>query len=253
MSGLGGWEARRAEAGCLRGDGKSQQLLSAAGQSVFTGTPGLGLALPADSVHQPSLHPVFFVRAAVQRPALASSAPRLPIDSRACTHLQPPSDLQAVRRDGRLDRQAHGLSPGNHKVLLGVRQEQRPQGAGCCAPRGGLLSCLPLWLPIWRLRHGQASPHGAWAPCGHRAGRWQARLCLTVHAPHMHPPVFLPKQDPSDKSFILADDTLQRLTGEKRFKGFSFAKFIKNHIRGYADQASDGEAGGAGEEEAEAE
>ncbi|KAL4418779.1 hypothetical protein ABPG77_001646 [Micractinium sp. CCAP 211/92] len=60
-------------------------------------------------------------------------------------------------------------------------------------------------------------------------------------------------KDPSDKSFILADDTLQRLTGEKRFKGFSFAKFIKNHIRGYADQASDGEAGGAGEEEAEAE
>lgn len=60
-------------------------------------------------------------------------------------------------------------------------------------------------------------------------------------------------QDPSDKSFILADDTLRALTGESRFKGFSFAKFIKAHIRGYADQASDGEAGGEGGEEAEEE
>jgi chromatin remodeling complex protein RSC6 len=44
-----------------------------------------------------------------------------------------------------------------------------------------------------------------------------------------------PLQDPSDKSFILADDTLKALAGEERFKGFSFSKYIKDHIRGYAD------------------
>ncbi|PRW60595.1 Upstream activation factor subunit spp27 [Chlorella sorokiniana] len=37
-------------------------------------------------------------------------------------------------------------------------------------------------------------------------------------------------QDPSDKSFILADDTLKALTGEERFKGFGFAKLIKQHL-----------------------
>lgn len=42
-------------------------------------------------------------------------------------------------------------------------------------------------------------------------------------------------QDPSDKSFILADDTLKALTGEERFKGFSFSKHIKDHFLGYAD------------------
>ena len=39
-----------------------------------------------------------------------------------------------------------------------------------------------------------------------------------------------PMQDPSDKSFILADDTLKALTGEERFKGFGFAKLIKQHL-----------------------
>lgn len=37
-------------------------------------------------------------------------------------------------------------------------------------------------------------------------------------------------QDPSDKSFILADDALKGLTGEARFKGFGFAKLIKQHL-----------------------
>jgi chromatin remodeling complex protein RSC6 len=41
-------------------------------------------------------------------------------------------------------------------------------------------------------------------------------------------------QDPSDKSFILADDTLKKLTGEERFKGFGFSKLIKEHFTGYA-------------------
>ncbi|KAL4421538.1 hypothetical protein ABPG75_010829 [Micractinium tetrahymenae] len=57
-------------------------------------------------------------------------------------------------------------------------------------------------------------------------------------------------KDPSDKSYILADDALQRLTGESRFKGFSFAKFIKAHILGYAD-AEGGGGGGGDEDEAE--
>ncbi|KAI3429664.1 hypothetical protein D9Q98_005749 [Chlorella vulgaris] len=43
-------------------------------------------------------------------------------------------------------------------------------------------------------------------------------------------------QDPTDRSYILADETLQALTGgEKRFKGFSFSKFTKQHFKGYAD------------------
>ncbi len=32
----------------------------------------------------------------------------------------------------------------------------------------------------------------------------------------------------------MADDTLRALTGEERFKGFSFAKLVKEHIQGYA-------------------
>lgn len=42
-------------------------------------------------------------------------------------------------------------------------------------------------------------------------------------------------QDPSNKSIILSDDVLKRLTGEDSFKGFAFAKHIKPHILGYAD------------------
>ena len=41
-------------------------------------------------------------------------------------------------------------------------------------------------------------------------------------------------QDPDDKSFILADEALQALTGESRFKGFGFSKLIKQHFTGYA-------------------
>lgn len=37
-------------------------------------------------------------------------------------------------------------------------------------------------------------------------------------------------QDPSNRSFILADDALKGLTGEARFKAFGFSKFIKQHI-----------------------
>lgn len=48
-------------------------------------------------------------------------------------------------------------------------------------------------------------------------------------------PATPPEQDPADKSFILADAALQALTGEARFKGFSFSKYIKPHVLGYAD------------------
>jgi upstream activation factor subunit UAF30 len=41
-------------------------------------------------------------------------------------------------------------------------------------------------------------------------------------------------QDPSNKQFILADETLRELTGENRFQAFSFSKLIKEHILGYA-------------------
>jgi len=42
-------------------------------------------------------------------------------------------------------------------------------------------------------------------------------------------------QDPSNKQFVLADETLRKLTGEERFKAFSFSKLIKDHVLGYAD------------------
>lgn len=42
-------------------------------------------------------------------------------------------------------------------------------------------------------------------------------------------------QDPANKSVIVADGTLKKLTGEDSFKGFSFAKYIKEHILGYVD------------------
>jgi upstream activation factor subunit UAF30 len=42
-------------------------------------------------------------------------------------------------------------------------------------------------------------------------------------------------QDPANKSVIVADGTLKKLTGEDNFKGFSFAKYIKEHILGYVD------------------
>lgn len=42
-------------------------------------------------------------------------------------------------------------------------------------------------------------------------------------------------QDPANKQFILADETLKALTGEERFKAFSFGKLIKDKVLGYAD------------------
>ena len=39
-------------------------------------------------------------------------------------------------------------------------------------------------------------------------------------------------QDPSNKQFVLADPTLEALTGEKRFKAFGFGKLIKDHFLG---------------------
>ena len=42
-------------------------------------------------------------------------------------------------------------------------------------------------------------------------------------------------QDPSNRQYILSDDVLLKLTGEKRFQGFSFGKLIKDHILGYVD------------------
>jgi chromatin remodeling complex protein RSC6 len=37
-------------------------------------------------------------------------------------------------------------------------------------------------------------------------------------------------QDPSDKRFVLADDTLEKLTGEKRFKAFGAVALFKHHF-----------------------
>lgn len=42
-------------------------------------------------------------------------------------------------------------------------------------------------------------------------------------------------QDPENKQFILSDEKLLKLTGEKRFQGFSFLKLIKDQILGYVD------------------
>lgn len=42
-------------------------------------------------------------------------------------------------------------------------------------------------------------------------------------------------QDPENKQFVLADEPLRALTGQARFKAFSFASLIKEHILGYAD------------------
>lgn len=42
-------------------------------------------------------------------------------------------------------------------------------------------------------------------------------------------------QDPNDKRYVNADDTLIHLTGETRFQAFSFAKLVKKHIYGYVD------------------
>ena len=41
-------------------------------------------------------------------------------------------------------------------------------------------------------------------------------------------------QDDGDKRYVIADDTLQHLTGEQRFLAFSFVKLVKDHILGYA-------------------
>lgn len=42
-------------------------------------------------------------------------------------------------------------------------------------------------------------------------------------------------QDPKDKRYVNADDTLIHLTGETRFQAFSFSKLVKKHIYGYVD------------------
>ena len=42
-------------------------------------------------------------------------------------------------------------------------------------------------------------------------------------------------QDPANKQFVLADETLKALTGEERFKAFTFSKLIKDHVLGYLD------------------
>lgn len=42
-------------------------------------------------------------------------------------------------------------------------------------------------------------------------------------------------QDPKNKQYILADDTLRALTGQTRFTGFGFAKLVKDKILGYVD------------------
>jgi upstream activation factor subunit UAF30 len=42
-------------------------------------------------------------------------------------------------------------------------------------------------------------------------------------------------QDPSNKQYVLCDDTLRELTGKDRFLAFGFSKLVKNKILGYAD------------------
>jgi chromatin remodeling complex protein RSC6 len=37
-------------------------------------------------------------------------------------------------------------------------------------------------------------------------------------------------QNPSNKKEILCDEVLEKLTGEKKFAGFGFAKFMKPHL-----------------------
>ena len=59
-------------------------------------------------------------------------------------------------------------------------------------------------------------------------------------------------QDPADKRYILADDTLKALFGEDRFLGFHFTKFIQPHFTKPQAGAA-GEAGAAEDEEEEEE
>ena len=45
--------------------------------------------------------------------------------------------------------------------------------------------------------------------------------------------------NPSNKSEVICDAALKELTGEDRFKCFGFAKYIKDHLLGYADVKSE--------------
>lgn len=42
-------------------------------------------------------------------------------------------------------------------------------------------------------------------------------------------------QNPDNKKEILCDDVLEKLTGEKKFPGFSLQKFLKAHINPQED------------------
>lgn len=37
-------------------------------------------------------------------------------------------------------------------------------------------------------------------------------------------------QDPADRKYILADEALMQLTGERRFSGFSFSRLMQPHL-----------------------
>ena len=41
--------------------------------------------------------------------------------------------------------------------------------------------------------------------------------------------------NPNNKSEVICDAALKELTGEDGFKCFGFAKYIKDHLLGYAD------------------
>lgn len=44
--------------------------------------------------------------------------------------------------------------------------------------------------------------------------------------------------DPNKKSMLHCDEALKRLTGEDSFLCFGFAKHIKKHLLGFADEPS---------------
>lgn len=71
---------------------------------------------------------------------------------------------------------------------------------------------------------GSRTPHAA-ACC---RCHWRARAHTHTRYAHTAPP----SQDPADRSWILADEALQGLTGEQRFKGFGFSKLVKQHLLG---------------------
>jgi hypothetical protein len=101
-----------------------------------------------------------------------------------------------------------------HKCCVELLEHASPWPAHFPAPQPPIFTCAPL----------------ADNPLKLHATHQSTVLLAATHLHTFH------AQDPTDRSYILADETLQALTGgEKRFKGFSFSKFTKQHFKGYAD------------------